>query len=417
MTVTPTLPSSATVAPPAPGQPRLISGPPDLRSHLARLGRLPDHTGGLAEMVRRAGLTGRGGAGFPTAQKMAAVSRQRGQTAVVANGTEGEPLSAKDKTLLLRSPHLVLDGLDLAARALGARRRIICIERGRARVFDALRSALIERGDRKTEIVLTPSRYVSGQETALVDLVNGGPGRPVLARPFERGVDGQPTLVDNVETLAQLALIARFGPDWFRTVGTPTNPGTTLLTVAGAVTEPGVYEAPNGTRLTRLLQDAGASRPAGVLLGGYFGRWLPLSAVSNVTLDRHNLGALGATVGSGVIAVIDETSCAIAELARVAEWFAASSAGQCGACTWGLRDLAAAATALGRPGHDRPLHDLRRWTQMVKGRGACRLPDGAAGFLESGIETFSSEIADHLQGRCGREDRHHLRTPTPEPWS
>lgn len=336
---------------------------------------------------------------------------------VVANGTEGEPLSQKDKTLMLRSPHLVLDGLDAAAAAVGAYRRIICIERGNPSVYAAMRTAAAERRDDSIEIVLTPHRYITGQETALVDFIDGGGGRPTLNRPFERGVAGLPTLVDNVETLAHLALIDRFGPQWYRGVGTESDPGTTLVTVGGAVRKPGVYEVPMGTRLKRLLVDAGSAAPRGLLIGGYFGRWLPGSAVEQLTLDREGLGRFGAGLGCGVITVMGERACAVAELARVAAWYAGSSAGQCGACTWGLKDLAVATGAVnaGTPDPAAPA-DIRRWSAMVKGRGACRLPDGAAAFLESGLEVFASEVAEHQSGGCPRQDRQLLPVPRPEAW-
>jgi NADH:ubiquinone oxidoreductase subunit F (NADH-binding) len=408
-------PMAPALAPP-PGTPRLLGPRSDLRSHLGRFGPMPAAGRGLIDLAAAAGLTGRGGAAFATARKMAAVAAGGGGRVVVANGTEGEPLSAKDKTLLTRAPHLVLDGLDLAAAAVGARRRILCVERGRRDVVQAVQAALSERGDRRVELLLTPARFLSGQETALVDLIDGGPGRPTLDLPYERGVAGHPTLVDNVETLAQLALVARFGPDWYRSEGTPAEPGTALVTLAGAVTGAGVYEVPYGTPLAQLIRPSAGSRPRGVLVGGYFGRWLAPASAGVATFERASLGRWNAAPGAGVIAVIDESTCALAELTRVAAWYAASSAGQCGACTWGLRDLAGATAALGRGNPRRPLADIKRWLPMIAGRGACKLPDGAVGFLESGIEVFAGEIAEHREGRCRRPDRGLLPTPAPEAW-
>ena len=417
MTVTSTI-EPVRLRPPAPGEARLLAGAPDLSSHLARLGHLPrHHSADLIEIVGRSGLTGRGGAGFPTARKLQAVASGRGGKVVVANGTEGEPLSAKDKTLLVRSPHLVLDGLDMAARTVRATRRIVCIERGHPGVYAALRLALAERGDDGVEVVLTPRRYITGQESALVNFLDGGAGKPTLARPFEHGVGGHPTLVDNVETLAHLGLIVRFGSDWYRSAGTASDPGTTLTTLGGALARPGVYEIPLGMPLSQLLRHADARRVRGVLIGGYFGRWVPAEALDSITIDSGGLAPHKAGVGCGVVAAIDKDSCAVAELARVAAWYAASSAGQCGACTWGLRDLASATAALDHGLPDpAPVDDIRRWTAMVKGRGACRLPDGAAAFLESGIEVFAAEIAEHQNGRCRRPDRQLLPVPGTEAW-
>lgn len=399
------------------GLPRLLATRPDLAGHLATLGPLPPVGPELMVWAARAGLTGRGGAAFPTHRKLEAVAGRRGPRVTVANGTEGEPMSAKDKTLLLQAPHLVLDGLDAAARTMRAGRRIVCIEKGNPAVYASIRQALAERRDDGIEVALTPRRYVTGQEAALVDLINGGPGRPTLKRPFEKGVGGRPTLLDNVETLAHLGLIARFGPDWYRRVGTTDSPGSALVTVGGATARPGVMEIALGTPLHRILEMAQASRPRGLLIGGYFGRWIPGRAAADLTLDTASLGRYGAGLGCGVIAVIDDDSCAVAELARVAAWYAASSAGQCGACTWGLRDLAAATTAVQAGSPDRgATSDIHRWTAMVKGRGACRLPDGAAAFLESGMAVFSEEIAEHQAGHCRRPDRHLLPAPAPEAW-
>jgi NADH:ubiquinone oxidoreductase subunit F (NADH-binding) len=286
-------------------------------------------------------------------------------------------------------------------------------------VYRAVRQALAERNDGGLEVVLTPRRYITGQEAALVDLLNGGAGRPTMERPFEKGVAGRPTLLDNVETLAHLALVARFGPGWYREVGLPGEPGTALVTISGMVPRPGVYEVPFGVPLASLLEQAGArlGSARAVLVGGYFGRWVDRDVLPSLSLSRESLAAHGASVGCGVIAVLDDDCCAVAELARVAEWYAASSAGQCGACTWGLRDLAGATGAVrhGSPDPAAPA-DIRRWTAMVRGRGACRLPDGAAAFLESGMDVFAGEVADHQAGRCARTDRHLLPTPAPEAW-
>ncbi len=323
-----------------PTVPRLLGHGPDMATHLASYGPLPSAGGALLDILAAAGLKGRGGAGFPTARKIGTVAGSRAQTVVVANGSEGEPLSAKDKVLLANSPHLVLDGLALVAALVGARRRLVCIESRNPSVEGAVRRALFERNEDGVELVTTPRRYLAGQESALVDLINGGHGKPALVRPFERGVDGLPTLVDNVETLAQLALIARFGAQWYREVGTPDDAGSTLVTIAGSVSQPGVYEIAHGWPLDEVLVHAGAHRPRAVLLGGYYGRWASAEQIRGLRLDAASLRKAGLSLGCGVIAVLDDETCAVDEAARVAAWFAANSAGQCGACTWGLRDLA-----------------------------------------------------------------------------
>ena len=436
-----------------PSVPRLLGHGPDMATHVAYYGPLPPAGGALLDNLAAAGLKGRGGAGFPTARKIGTVAGSRSQTVVVANGTEGEPLSAKDKVLLTNSPHLVLDGLALAAGLVGARRRLICVESGNPSVEAVVRHALSERNEDGVELITTPRRYLAGQESALVDLVNGGHGKPALGRPFERGVDGLPTLVDNVETLAQLALIARFGAQWYREVGTPDDAGSTLVTIAGSVSRPGVYEIAHGWRLDDVLAHAGAHRPRAVLLGGYYGRWASAQQIRGLRLDAASLRKAGLSLGCGVIAVLDDETCAVDEAARVAAWFAANSAGQCGACTWGLRDLAHATGDLvagevlaflaiwfwrpgfwrpgfwrpgfwrpgfWRPGPARPdpasPGRVLRWAAMIEGRGGCGLPDGAVAFLRSAFDVFADEIHEHLAGACTRSRRHLLPTPTPEPW-
>ena len=219
-----------------------------LQQHLARLGPVPyrGRPGALIAEVAAAGLTGRGGAAFPTHRKLAVVAAARGPKVVVANGTESEPASRKDETLLHAAPHLVLDGLQLAAEAVGASGACLCLHRGAG---TGIRRALAERAANQEDwlevtVAETPPRFLAGQETALVWHVAGGPAIPVFTPPrvTERGLGGRPTLVANVETLAHLALIARYGPRWFRAAGTPAEPGSMLVTC---------YPAAGGCRLPR----------------------------------------------------------------------------------------------------------------------------------------------------------------------
>jgi NADH:ubiquinone oxidoreductase subunit F (NADH-binding) len=216
-----------------------------LAQHVHRFGPMPDPVSDpwrLADEVAEAGLTGRGGAGFPTGLKMRSVLTQRGRPVVVANGMESEPASSKDQALLAMAPHLVLDGAVLAAEAVGADAVYVCLSRTRPRQLEGVLQALAERRNARLDQVAIevhelPHRYVSSEETALIRWLSGGEARPMSTppRPFERGVRGQPTLVDNVETLAHIALIARYGAGWYRTAGSPHAAGTMLVTLAGAV--------------------------------------------------------------------------------------------------------------------------------------------------------------------------------------
>jgi NADH:ubiquinone oxidoreductase subunit F (NADH-binding) len=402
---------------------------PDLADHLSAYGPPPFSPAGSARAenealiaaVEESGLTGRGGAGFPAGRKMRAVAaagrragplRSPAGTVIIANGGESEPASAKDALLLSRAPHLVLDGIVLAAQAVGATRAYLCVHGDPA----PLRAAVTSReraGHNRVpiQVAAVPAGYVASQETALISFLNGAGARPsfVPPRPSQRGVHRHPTLVLNVETLAHIALIARHGPAWFRAVGTAAEPGSVLVTVGGAVAAPGVYEAALGTPVGTLLEQAGGpAEPAqAVLAGGYFGGWLALPGAGSVPLSARSLREAGAALGPGVLVVLPAASCPLAEIARVTGYLAGQSAGQCGPCTQGLPALA---QALGQVAFGRPGPDMLRWTRdllaLVRGRGACHLPDGAAGLVASTLQVFAADVRQHAEhGPCGRAAR------------
>ncbi len=394
--------------------PRLLpagfaAGPASLAGHLARYGppaavsrRGVGRTVLLGE-VERSGLTGRGGAAFPTARKLAAVAARR-DPVVVANGTEGEPASAKDKVLLARSPHLVLDGAVLAAALVGARQAVIVVHHSVREIVD---DAVAERRragfDRvRLRVVTGADRFVAGEASAVVHWIERGVPTPTRTPPrlSERGLGGRPTLVQNVETLAHLALIARYGAAWFRTLGTAAEPGTMLVTVLGAVNEPCVHEIAIGTPVGDVLRLAGgASAPLqALLLGGYFGRWADAAAAS-VPFSSEGLAPLGAGVGAGLIAALPADACGLAETARVVRYLADESAGQCGPCLFGLDAVAGEVQRLA-DGRTSSLEILRRWLGQVDGRGACSHPDGAVGLIRSALSVFEAELGQHAQGWC-----------------
>ncbi len=410
-------------APDARSLPRLLSasGDPSLDSHIRKWGSLVGGHLGLIEEVGRSGLRGRGGAAFPTATKLRSVAAGR-HSVVVANGTEGEPASGKDKALLVGSPHLVLDGASVAAETVGASEAIICIDRAATTALASLYAALAERRhthpDRvELRVEATPSQFVSGEESALVHWLGGGDAKPTFVppRPYQRGVRGRPTLVNNVETFAHLALIARFGAEWYRSLGTADDPGTALVTLTGDVTRPVVYELPLGAPLSEVLASAGWARstPQGVLIGGYSGVWLPGEVTSTVTLDGVSLSRLGASLGCGAISVIGPNSCGLAEVARVTHWLAGQSAGQCGPCSNGLPAIAATLDAL-VAGDQNPKRDKRlvRWLDMVDGRGACHHPDGTVRFVRSALNVFADDLDRHR--RHGPCDARRAILPVPD---
>ena len=396
--------------------PRLLphSGrqPEDWHAHAARNGRLPyrDAPGRLIQELQAAGLTGRGGAAFPVHRKLAAVleaAQQRRRPAVViANGAESEPASDKDATLLWLAPHLVLDGLQLAAEAVGADQAILYTHaQRRGDVGKRLQEALTERraigADRiAVDLAEAPPRFLSGQETALLNHLAGGPAIPTFIPPriTERGLGGAPTLVQNVETLAHLALIARRGPGWFRQVGTRAEPGSMLCTIRRADGVPRITEVPLGMPLNVLLGDL---RDGAVLIGGYHGTWVPAAEAAKLTLDNHSLGKVGARVGAGILITPPPDRCGLAETAQVVRYLALESAGQCGPCLNGLPRIAAALTELaGARPRRQARADVERWAGLVTGRGACHHPDGTARFVRSALITFAAELDRHERGRC-----------------
>jgi NADH:ubiquinone oxidoreductase subunit F (NADH-binding) len=397
--------------------PRLLRGveevPMSYPEHHRVHGALPLGPGrrlALGDELRRAALRGRGGGGFPLADKLDAVRRSRGEPVVVVNGCEGEPMSVKDRLLLESLPHLVLDGAVVCAQAVGASGIVIAVEETSVQAIDALQRALDERPDLyeglETSIVEVPPGYVSGQETAIVAFLNGGPAKPayIEARITKRGVERRPTLMSNAETLAQAALIARHGATWFRKLGVPEEPGSALLTLGGAVRYPGVYEIEYGSSVRSLLSAAeGVTEPVqAYLFGGYAGTWVDARDASRARLSRAGLQPLGASLGAGIIVALPESSCPVAEVTRVGSWMAEQSSGQCGACVNGLGAIADALAAVAQGEADRDdLSQIRRWASQISGRGACAHPDGAARFVSSAVTVFAEAFADHARhGPC-----------------
>jgi NADH:ubiquinone oxidoreductase subunit F (NADH-binding) len=404
------------------------TGPASLRDHLDVYGplpRRPGRPGFLADAVTESGLTGRGGAGFPTGTKMHAVAEGRRPAVVVANGVEGEPASAKDHALLARSPHLVLDGAVLAAEAVRADVVHMCLPRTSPRLAGLVRAAIAERQRSGVgppiQVHDVPPHYVSSEETALVRWLNGGEARPAggLTRPYQRGVRRRPTLVDNVETLAHIALIARFGPSWFRQAGLPDDPGTMLATISGAVVRPGVYEIALGTPIGDLLAISQAAPDVtAVLVGGYFGTWHALPDVAGLPMSAARLRGVGASPGAGVLVALPASACGLVETARVLGYLAAQSADQCGPCYFGLPAIAQdfAQLAAGCP-KGPVLERLDRRLGQLTGRGACRHPDGAVRLAGSALAAFAADVhahARHMPCRAARRGSGGL-LPIPRP--
>ncbi|MHA7651884.1 NADH-ubiquinone oxidoreductase-F iron-sulfur binding region domain-containing protein [Mycobacterium sp. ML4] len=385
--------------------PRLLAeGREDLAAYRERGGYrlLPDADELLAE-VEASGLLGRGGAAFPLAIKLRAVRANGRRPVVIANGEEGEPASVKDRWLLRNRPHLVLDGLRLAAALVGSTRAYVLVsETDSAHSIESALGELDSR-DVSIEVFSVQPGYVAGEETAAVQAINGGPAKPTdkPPRPFEAGVGGHPTLVSNVETLANLAYIHGHGSVVFRSQGTTNSPGTFLATITGAGKAPVLYELPHGLPFTELLARHGVS-PAevrGVLMGGYFSG-LVNRRVLDTTLDHETIRGIGSGLGCGAISLITG-ECPVAVAAAVASYFDRENAGQCGSCFNGTAAMAAAAGAL-RDGvaTTEDLDRLRRWSVVLRGRGACATLDAACNVAGTLLDQFPDEVARHLDGTC-----------------
>jgi len=410
------------------GQARLTAGLDrferiDLTTHYSVFGNLPRLTADqLIDAAERVKLCGRGGAGFPFHRKLKSVmdsARQRKKRVVIlVNATEGEPGSAKDRMLLLRSPYLVLGGALVAAWALQAKEIVIGVTR--TDMARSISSAVSAEPDlrRLVRVVKVPDRFVTGEGGALVNALNGKvplpPGRKVL--PSDYGIHDLPTLLSNAETYAQVAVLAMLGPDGYASAGTRDEPGTTLLTVGGSAENHAVVEVPFGLPLGEVLDLCAASPAEGVLVGGYHGMWLPTDLAYNVPLSRSGLTAAGGSLGAGIVLPLGAGTCPLGEVARVVGYLAKESSGQCGPCKLGLPAIARAMTALadGSGGID-ALDTARRGAAAVKGRGACAHPDGVFRFVVSAIDVFTDDLTAHLfRGTCGRRVQGVLPLPGKE---
>jgi NADH:ubiquinone oxidoreductase subunit F (NADH-binding)/ferredoxin len=364
----------------------------------------------LLEIVEQAGVRGHGGAAFPTAAKWRRVADGT-DPIVVANGAEREPGTLKDRYLLGRRPGLVLDGLRHAMRAVGARTAFVAVDEEAVNEHDALVAAIAEAGglglldglEVRTHKV--PTRYVAGEETALISLLGGGPAVPRLRPPFpaDSGLFGRATLVQNVETLAQVALAVAAGPEEYRAVGTEDAPGTGLFSVGPFGGPYQVVERPHGYPLRDLLAEQGLLDGArAVLVGGYAGGLLAPDAL-DVGLSPAALSAAGVALGTKSVQVVGADRCPVGVAAEIVGYFGAETADQCPPCSRGLPDMAALLRGLETgEGGTAAVEELDHFMQTLFDRGVCRLPDGAARLTVSLLTHFADEVESHTRTGCPR---------------
>jgi NADH:ubiquinone oxidoreductase subunit F (NADH-binding) len=354
----------------------------------------------LAIAAEAADLRGFGGAGFPTAVKLRGAAGGR-PAVVVVNGSEGEAASAKDGVLLRHVPHLVLDGALLAARALGSSQVVVRVSVDRPDVPGAVTAAAQERGlAGAVQVSVGPSTFAAGESSAVLSGVFGGEplptplGRPPLT-PARLGRRRRPALVSNVETFARLALAAR---------GLPS--ASALLTMSGALRQPGVVELASTATLDDAIRAAGGPTEAlsGLVTGGWHGRWLPWSPqLSDAVLTREGMERVGGRWGAGIMVAVPAGLCAVSLVAAVARTLAAGSAGQCGPCRVGLPfvagELAAVATSSTQMGP--ALVEATEALASLRGRGMCAHPTASVDALRSALQWAEGDIRAHRAGGCG----------------
>jgi NADH:ubiquinone oxidoreductase subunit F (NADH-binding) len=387
---------------------------------------------GVIEEIERAGLRGRGGAGFPTAQKWRSVRNAGlGVTYAVCNAAEGEPGTFKDRALLRANPYQMLEGLAIAAFAVDAREVFIALKASFEMEVEVVTRAVREiehadlLGGLTVGIVTGPEEYLFGEEKALLEVIEGNEPLPRWLPPYMHGLfatapqlgweaqeaeDGgsgtegsNPTLVNNVETLANVPHILANGADWFRSKGTEESPGTVLVTVVGDVETAQVLEVELGTPLRAVLELCGAPRPNRTIkavLSGVSNVVLPATDL-DVPLSYEHLRGIGSGLGSAGFIVYDDTACMVEVAATMSRFLAVESCGQCPACKLGTGAITTALQRLTRlVADDADIDRIHRSLLTVSDANRCFLPVEEQQLVGSILRAFPEDFAAHLEGRC-----------------
>ncbi len=377
------------------------------------LGASPD---AVIDEVGKSGLRGRGGAGFPTAEKWRSIrSTGTGARFAVCNGAEGEPATFKDRTLLRTNPYQVLEGLAIAAYAVGAERAYIGVKEAFKPEAEAVRRAIEEMqsagalGPTAVELVLGPDLYLFGEETGLEEVIEGRLPLPRIARPFMSGLYAQPpndnpTLVNNVETLANVAHIVADGPDWLRSSGTDDSPGTMVFTICGDVRQEGVFELPLGTPLRHLIEDlaggAAEGRSVKAIFPGASNTVLSPGEL-DVPMDFDSMRRFGSGLGSAGFAVFDDSACMVRAAQLYSRFLFVESCGQCPACKFGTGEVTSLLEKVEADGaSDRGLETILMRARSATDGQKCALPTGESLLMQSLVQVFDDEFRSHVGGGC-----------------
>jgi NADH-quinone oxidoreductase subunit F len=376
----------------------------------------------VIKMVKDSGLRGRGGAGFPTGLKWSFIPQGDAKPHyLVVNADESEPGTCKDIPFLLANPHELVEGVIIAAYAIRAERAFIYLRGEVVHVLRRLQAAVREAYaagylgenilgsgyDLELVVHAGAGAYICGEETALLDSLEGYRGQPRLRPPFPaiEGLYASPTVVNNVESIASVPAILREGVEWFRSFGTEKSPGFVLYSLSGHVTRPGQYEGPLGLTLRELLDLAG-----GVRDGHRLKFWTPGGSSTplltddhlDVPLDFESVGAAGSMLGTRALQVFDETVCVVRAVLRWTEFYAHESCGKCTPCREGTYWLAQVLRSLeAGQGTEADLEKLLDLAGNILGRAFCALGDGAVSPITSSIQYFREEYLEHLRlGAC-----------------
>lgn len=370
----------------------------------------------VMDEITRSGLRGRGGAGFPTWKKWTAVRSHECSTRyLVCNASDGEPGTFKDRQLIRTDPYQVLEGIAIAAHVVGATKAFVAIKGAFEREIAILRRAEAEMrgsdmlGEIPVEIVAGSDEYLFGEEKALLEVIEGNDPLPRILPPYQVGLfathgSANPTVVQNVETLANVALIVREGAEVFRSLGTEASPGTMIFTLCGDVARPGVYELPLGTPMRRLVYDVGgaAERTVKAIFPGASHSILSRDQL-DTPMDFDSMAAIGSGLGSAGFVVYDQSACMVAATLGFLRFLAIESCAQCPACKQGSVDIVESLERLeGGNGSQTDIETVLARSSSVTGGQRCGLPTGAVNLVRSAVSLFEDEFREHLGRACPR---------------